>query len=92
MFHRNGASGEIYDASSASQPEELLKPESAEVTHGNQYAFPSSNPGYTFDDAQHLNAAFNQTSSQMQNLAQFSNIMVNFFSYLHFRIKKISDF
>ncbi|KAK4386502.1 hypothetical protein Sango_2520800 [Sesamum angolense] len=63
-----------YDASSATQPEEL-KPESAEMAHENQYPFPSSNPGYSFDDAQHLNAAFNQTSSQMQNLAPFSNAM-----------------
>ncbi|KAI3466795.1 hypothetical protein Pfo_023458 [Paulownia fortunei] len=74
LFHRNGASAGSYDASSASQPEEL-KPESAEVAHGNQYPFPSSNPGYNFDDAQNLNAAFNQTSSQMQNLAPFSNVM-----------------
>lgn len=66
-----------YDASSAPQPEEL-KPESAEVAHGNQYQFPSSNPGYTLEDAQRLNAAFNETSSQMQNLAPFSDVMVRF--------------
>ncbi|KAL0328947.1 UNVERIFIED_CONTAM: hypothetical protein Scaly_2327300 [Sesamum calycinum] len=69
-----GGSAGNYDASSATQPEEL-KPESAEMAHENQYPFPSSNPGYSFDDAQHLNAAFNQTSSQMQNLAPFSNAM-----------------
>ncbi|KAK4421106.1 hypothetical protein Salat_2061100 [Sesamum alatum] len=74
LFHGTGGSAGNYDASSATQPEEL-KPESAEVAHENQYSFPSSNPGYTFDDAQHLNAAFNQTSSQMQNLAPFSNAM-----------------
>ncbi|KAK6124146.1 hypothetical protein DH2020_042119 [Rehmannia glutinosa] len=73
LFHRTSASAGSYDPSSASQPEEL-KPENAEVAHGNQYSFPS-NPGYTFDDAQHLNAAFSQTSSQMQNLAPFSNVM-----------------
>lgn len=68
MYHINGPNGAnvgTYDASSASQPEEL-KPESAEVAHGNQYPFPSANPSYTLDE----------TSSQMQNLAQFSNVMV----------------
>lgn len=78
MYHINGPNGAIvgtYDASSASQPEEL-KPETAEVAHGNQYSFPSANPSYTLDEAQRLNAAFNETSSQMQNLAQFSNVMV----------------
>ncbi|KAL8511779.1 hypothetical protein ACS0TY_018277 [Phlomoides rotata] len=77
LFHRNGPNGVSvgsYDASSAPQPEEL-KPESTEVAHGNQYPFPSSNPGYTLDDAQRLNAAFSETSSQMQNLAPFSNVM-----------------
>ncbi|KAK6124111.1 hypothetical protein DH2020_042137 [Rehmannia glutinosa] len=76
LFHRTSASAGSYDPSSASQPEEL-KPENAEVAHGNQYSFPS-NPGYTFDDAQHLNAAFSQTSSQMQNLAPFSNVMQSY--------------
>ncbi|KAL7142533.1 hypothetical protein ABFS83_08G129800 [Erythranthe nasuta] len=75
LFGRNGASGENYDVSSASQRDELLKPESAQLTHGSQYAFPS-NAGYTtFDDAQHLHAALNQRSSQMQNVAPFSNVM-----------------
>ncbi|KAG8385343.1 hypothetical protein BUALT_Bualt03G0032900 [Buddleja alternifolia] len=74
LFHRTGANAGNYDPSSASQPEEL-KPENAEMPHGNQYPFPSSNPGYNFDDAQQLNAAFSQTSSQMQNLAPFPNVM-----------------
>lgn len=79
-FHINGPNGAIagtYDAPSASQPEEL-KPESTEVAHGNQYPFPSGNPGYALDDAQRLNAAFNETSSQLHNLAQFSNVMVRY--------------
>lgn len=94
-FHRNGPNGATagpYDASSASQPEEL-KPESAEVAHGNQYPFPSANPGYTLDDAQNLNAAFNETSSQMQNLAPFSNVIVRYLlSYYKefFVVSKIS--
>ncbi|KAL0305540.1 UNVERIFIED_CONTAM: hypothetical protein Sradi_5971300 [Sesamum radiatum] len=59
------------------QPEEL-KPETAEVAHGNQYPFPSSNSGYAFDNGQHLNASFSQTSSQMQNLAPFPNAMQSY--------------
>lgn len=80
-FHINGPNGggiaETYDAPSASQPEEL-KPESTEVAHGNQYPFQSANPSYALDDAQRLNAAFNETSPQMHNLAQFSNVMVRY--------------
>lgn len=71
-FHKTGS--ESYDAS---QPEEL-KMVNIEMAHGNQYAFPPSTPDYTFDNAQHLNAAFaqSQTNSQMQNLSSFSNVMV----------------
>lgn len=79
LFHRSSASAGDYDPSSASQQEEL-KPETAEGAHGSQYSFPPSNPGYNFDGAQHINATFNQTSSQMQNLAQFSDVMVKFLS------------
>ncbi|KAL3833599.1 hypothetical protein ACJIZ3_008335 [Penstemon smallii] len=74
LFRRNIANIGSYDASSASQPEEL-KPETAEVAHGNQYPFPSSNPGYSFEDAQRLNAAFSHTSADMQNLSALSNAM-----------------
>ncbi|XP_020553856.1 GBF-interacting protein 1-like isoform X1 [Sesamum indicum] len=77
LFHRTGANAGSYDPSSASQPEEL-KPENAEVAHGNQYPFPSSNSGYAFDNGQHLNASFSQTSSQMQNLAPFPNSMQSY--------------
>ncbi|XP_042042091.1 uncharacterized protein LOC121787440 isoform X1 [Salvia splendens] len=76
-FHVNGQDGVIagtYDEPSASQPEEL-KPESTEVAQGNQYPFQPVNPGYALDDTRRLNAAFNETSSQMHNLAQFSNVM-----------------
>ncbi|CAA3000906.1 Signaling mucin HKR1 [Olea europaea subsp. europaea] len=70
-FHKTGS--ESYDAS---QPEEM-KMVNIEMAHGNQYAFPPSTPDYTFDNAQHLNAAFaqSQTNSQMQNLSSFSNVM-----------------
>ncbi|KAL3833735.1 hypothetical protein ACJIZ3_008471 [Penstemon smallii] len=77
LFHRTGASVGSYDASSASRPEEL-KPENAEVAHGNQYPFPSSNSGYSFNDAQqHLNATFSQTSTEMQNIAQLMQSYTN---------------
>lgn len=84
MFHRSSASTRDYDPPSASQQEEL-KPENAEGGHGSQYAFPSSNTGYTFDGAQHMNATFNQTSAHMQNLAPFSDVMVKYPSLLSSR-------
>ncbi|KAL8460823.1 hypothetical protein ACS0TY_032359 [Phlomoides rotata] len=77
LYHRSSASAVNYDPSPAPQEEEL-KPENAEVAHANQYSFPSSNPGYTFDDAQRLNAGFNQTIPQMQNLAPFSDVMQSY--------------
>ncbi|KAL3616940.1 hypothetical protein CASFOL_039334 [Castilleja foliolosa] len=40
---------------------------------GNASERNASNPGYTFDDARHLNEPPSQTSSQMQNLSSFSN-------------------
>ncbi|KAL2484229.1 Kinase-related protein of unknown function [Forsythia ovata] len=75
LFHRTAATAGNYDTSSASQPDDL-KPENAEVAHGDQYAFTASNPGYAYQDAHHLNAAFSQsqTSSHMQNLAPFSSV------------------
>ncbi|XP_022892368.1 uncharacterized protein LOC111407235 isoform X2 [Olea europaea var. sylvestris] len=71
--NRTGASSGSYDAS---QPEEL-KPVNIEMAHGNQYAFPTPNTDYTFDNAQHLNVAYaqSQTSSQIQNLTPYSNVM-----------------
>ncbi|XP_009785957.1 uncharacterized protein [Nicotiana sylvestris] len=74
LYHRTNASSGNYDSPSASQPEQL-KTELSE--HGNQYSYPSSAGGYTYETAQQLTAAFSQpqTSSQMQNLASFSNVM-----------------
>ncbi|XP_059664778.1 uncharacterized protein LOC132311070 isoform X2 [Cornus florida] len=77
LGQRTGASDGSYDLPSASQPD-VLKQENTEVANGNQYTFSSSsNPGYTFENAQQLNTAFphSQTSSQMQNLAPFSSVM-----------------
>ena len=76
---RLGANATSYDSPSGSQPE-VLKQENPEVLHGNHYAFPSSTPGYTFENAQEMNTAFSQsqTSSQMQNLGPFSSATVNY--------------
>ncbi|XP_073140421.1 uncharacterized protein [Henckelia pumila] len=79
LFHTTGVSSGSYDASSASQPEDL-KPEHVEVAHGNQYPFPAPNPDYTYNEVQQLNAAFNQsqTNSQMQTLTPFANVMQSY--------------
>ncbi|KAJ4822039.1 hypothetical protein Tsubulata_001621 [Turnera subulata] len=76
LAHRVGASAASYDSPSVPQPE-VLKEESSEAVQGNQYGFPSSAPGYAYESAQQLNAAFNnqQTASQMQNIAPFSSVM-----------------
>ncbi|XP_060194078.1 uncharacterized protein LOC132623353 isoform X1 [Lycium barbarum] len=74
LYHRTNSSSGNYDAPSASQPEPLK----AEINeHGNQYSYPSSAAGYTYESAQQMAAAFSQpqTSSQMPNLAAFSNVM-----------------
>uniref|UniRef100_A0A166EWR8 GBF-interacting protein 1 N-terminal domain-containing protein n=1 Tax=Daucus carota subsp. sativus TaxID=79200 RepID=A0A166EWR8_DAUCS len=80
LVHRTSGDAAGYDSPSAPQ-EELLKQEHSEVAHGNQYAFPSSSTGYTFESAQQLNgmnASYNysQTSAQMQNLP-FSSSMAS---------------
>lgn len=78
LFHRTGAISGNYESPSESQPDSL-KVEHSEVAQGNQYSFPSSAPGYTYENAQQLNVAFSQsqTSSQTQNLAPFSNVVVS---------------
>lgn len=77
MVHIANANAGNYDSPSDSQAE-VLKQETPETAHGNQYPFPSSAPGYTYENSQQMNAAFvpPQTSSQMQNLAPFSSVMV----------------
>ncbi|KAI5571063.1 hypothetical protein BDE02_11G068800 [Populus trichocarpa] len=76
LVHRAGVSATNYDSSSVPQSE-TLKEETSEATQGNQYAFPSSTPGYSYENTQQLNVAFNnpQTSTQMQNIAPFSSVM-----------------
>ncbi|KAK3024023.1 hypothetical protein RJ639_044125 [Escallonia herrerae] len=76
LVHRTVVSAGGYDSPSASQPD-VLKLENHEVAHESQYNFPSTAPGYTFENAQQLNSAFahSQTSSQMQNLTPFSSVM-----------------
>ena len=75
LVHRTGVNAGSYDSRSASQPEAS---ENAEAPHENQYTFPSSSSNYNFENGQQLHAAFphSQTSSQMQNLAPFSSVIV----------------
>lgn len=75
LIHRAGVSPGNYESPSVPQPE-VLKEETPEA-QANQYTFPSSAPGYTYENSQQLNAAFNnpQTSSQMQNITPFSSVM-----------------
>ncbi|KAJ6751689.1 hypothetical protein OIU85_002146 [Salix viminalis] len=75
LVHRVGVSAANYDTPSVPQAETLK--ETSESSQGNQYAFPSSTPGYSYENTQQLNAAFNnaQTSNQMQNIAPFSSVM-----------------
>lgn len=77
LVHRTSGGDAGFDSQSVPQAD-VLKQENSEVAHTSQYAFPSSSPQYTFENAQQLNAAFNysQTSAQMQNLTPFSNSMV----------------
>ncbi|KAM7500633.1 hypothetical protein LguiA_025047 [Lonicera macranthoides] len=76
LVHRTVASPGTYDLPSASKAEEL-KQENAEVAHVNQYSFPLTSPGYTFENVQQLNSGIShsQMSSQMQNLAPFASVM-----------------
>ncbi|XVF40215.1 hypothetical protein PTKIN_Ptkin01aG0093700 [Pterospermum kingtungense] len=83
---RNDAEGNImnrsnvgtgnYEAPEDSQPE-VLKQDASEAPQGSQYTFPSSASGYSYENSQQLDPAFihTQTSSQMQNLTPFSNVM-----------------
>lgn len=66
-----------YENSSISE-QEALKPEPSETAQDNQYSFPSSSHGFTYENAQQPEVTFphSQTSSQMQNLAPFSSVMV----------------
>ncbi|KAK1368867.1 COPII coat assembly protein like [Heracleum sosnowskyi] len=74
LVHRTTGGDAGFDSPSVPQAD-VLKQENSEVAHTSQYAFPSSSPQYTFENAQQLNAAFNysQTSAQMQHLTPFSN-------------------
>lgn len=80
LIHRTGHSAGDYDSTSVSQAE-VLKQETSEAGQGNQYSFPSAAPGFAYESSQQLNVAFThtQTSSQMQNLAPFSSVMVSLF-------------
>lgn len=75
LVHRTGANAGDYDSPSVPQPE-VLKQETPEADQGIQYTFPSA-PGFAYDSSQQLNMTFShQQSSQMQNNAPFSSMMV----------------
>uniref|UniRef100_A0A2N9EJG6 GBF-interacting protein 1 N-terminal domain-containing protein n=1 Tax=Fagus sylvatica TaxID=28930 RepID=A0A2N9EJG6_FAGSY len=76
LVHRTGGGTVNYDSPSVSQPE-ALKQETPEVAQGNQYAYPSSAPDFTYENTQQFNTAFThpQTSTQMQSLASLSSVM-----------------
>ncbi|XP_052179470.1 uncharacterized protein LOC127792879 isoform X2 [Diospyros lotus] len=78
LVQRSGTSAGGYETPSTSQPE-VLKPENAEAPHESQYTFPSSSSNYNFENGQQFNPALphSQSSSQMQNLAPFSNAYAN---------------
>lgn len=78
LVQRTGVNAGTYDPPSISQPE-VLRPESPhETAQGSQYSFPSSSHGFTYDNSQQLDATYphSQTSTQAQNLAPFSSVMV----------------
>lgn len=66
-----------YEHSSISQQEDL-KPEQPETAQENQYSFPSSSHGFTYENAHQPDVTLphSETSSHMQNLAPFSSVMV----------------
>ncbi|XP_010243690.1 PREDICTED: uncharacterized protein LOC104587685 isoform X2 [Nelumbo nucifera] len=74
---------EVFDPESSSQPE-VMKQDTSESTHRHHYDFPSSVPGYTFENTTQPNAgfAYAQTNSQMQNLAPFSSVLQAYTSSL----------
>ncbi|CAH9079486.1 unnamed protein product [Cuscuta europaea] len=70
LFHMTGN----YNSSADSQPDSLSV-ETSEVSHANQYNFPSPKPGYKYEKAQHLNVEFSQpqtSSQQVQSHASFN--------------------
>ncbi|TKY72333.1 cell wall protein AWA isoform X2 [Spatholobus suberectus] len=78
LVQGTGVSAGTYEHTSISQ-QEVLKPEPPEIAQENQYSFPSSSHGFTYENAQQPEVTFphSQTSSQMQNLAPFSGVMAH---------------
>ncbi|KAM7256151.1 hypothetical protein ACFE04_011892 [Oxalis oulophora] len=77
IAHQVNSNTGNYDSPSVSQAD-VLNQDPAEESQANQYAFPSSAPGFNYENAQQqLNAAFSQqqTNSQMQHLSPYSNLM-----------------
>lgn len=77
-IHVTAANAVNYESAAVPQSE-VLQPETSQAVPENQYPFTSSAPGYNYENSQNLNATFSHTqaSSQMQNLAAFSSVLVN---------------
>ncbi|KAG4381324.1 hypothetical protein GLYMA_15G126000v4 [Glycine max] len=78
LVQGTGVSAGTYEHTSISQ-QEALKPDPPEIAQENQYSFTSQSHGFNYENAQQPEVTFplSQTSSQMQNLAPFSGVMVH---------------
>ncbi|KAK7246089.1 hypothetical protein RIF29_40948 [Crotalaria pallida] len=76
LAHRTGVSAGTYEHSSISE-QEALKSEPPETAQDNQYSFPSSSHGFTYESAHQPEVTYphSQSSSQIQNLSPFSGVM-----------------
>ncbi|KAK1258613.1 hypothetical protein QJS04_geneDACA024054 [Acorus gramineus] len=77
VVSRSSATSGSYEAPPVSQTE-VVRHDTEETAHGDQYAFPSSVPGYGLPSTTQPSAgtySFTQPNSQMQNLASLSSVM-----------------
>ncbi|KAK1320715.1 hypothetical protein QJS10_CPA03g00687 [Acorus calamus] len=77
VVSRRSATSGSYEAPPVSQSE-VVRHDTEETAHGDQYAFPSSVPGYGLPSTTQPSAgtySFTQPNSQMQNLASLSSVM-----------------
>ncbi|KAK7303497.1 hypothetical protein RJT34_14404 [Clitoria ternatea] len=76
LVHETGVSAGTYEHTSISQ-QEALKQEQSVTAQENQYSFPSTSHGFTYENSQQSEVMYphSQTSSQMQNLPPFPSVM-----------------
>ncbi|XP_028755797.1 uncharacterized protein LOC114715169 isoform X2 [Neltuma alba] len=77
LVQRTDVTAGSYGSPSISQPEVLKAESPPEAVQGNQYSFPSSSHGFTYDNSQQPDVPYShsQTNTPMQNLAHFSSVM-----------------